>query len=217
MTRKRALLAEIGEEFNPLKYLLTARRMTVQELAQKAGLTKGTIYGWLKPCGMNKATVKSLRKVADVLGVNPTFFLDFDFKPQPFIFIRSSEITNEFRTPVIGHTKGNMSVSRHNLTVTTKAEDTEFWRRDGEAALYVAKGKLAFLYEHGRGSLKITKGEATIRCKVEILSEGDIAYIDSQHFHGIYLPSTSDPHRPRFWTEDNTPKTAVAILFQHHE
>lgn len=215
MARQRALQAKVGEEFNPLKHIMTRRRMTVEELAKRAGIAKGTIYGWLKPGGLGEVTIRSLRKVADVFGISPYYFIDAAFRPQPFTFVRSHQITCEIGQPVIGHTKGNVTISRHELTPADTAEYAELWRHDGEAALYVTEGKLLFLYEDSDGPMEITKSGVMIRCKIEILSEGDGVYIDSQHFHGIYLPDSRDPIWSTFCT-DGLPVEATAILFQYH-
>ncbi|MFN2197638.1 MAG: helix-turn-helix domain-containing protein [Anaerolineales bacterium] len=81
-----AISVDVGER---LRALRTQRRLSLRALAHKSGLSANALSNIER--GQTSATVSTLYKVADALGVSITAFFDNEEKGQEIVFRKASE------------------------------------------------------------------------------------------------------------------------------
>lgn len=162
--------AEIGKR---IKYHRTKRRLTLQDLADATGFSKGYLSKLEK--SEKAPPVSTLSTIAKVLGITTAVLLGEPRRKSPISFVKKDERVLIARSGnVFGHTYESIAYKypdRHMqpfvLTIPVKAKKKARFQHDSEELLFVLKGTMRFIYGDNE----------------YIVEEGDCVYFDGNVPH----------------------------------
>ena len=175
----KSVLKDLGIG-NKIKTLRQQKNITIQELSEKTGLSKGLISQVEND--QVSPPISTLLKIASALKTDLAhFFQEKDLNPKVTV-IRKNERLKSGRRGVKGielgysyeslaHTKINKHMEPFLVTFETKDSDNVImFSHEGEEFVFVLKGKLHFLSDNGDDI---------------ILNEGDSLYFEADIAHGF--------------------------------
>lgn len=162
--------SEIGKR---IKSYRTTRRLTLQDLADATGFSKGYLSKLEK--SEKAPPISTLSTIARVLDITTGVLLGEPIRKSPISFVKKHERIPIARTgTVFGHSYESIAYKypdRHMqpfvLTMPLKAKKKARFQHDSEEILFVLKGTMKFIY-----------GD-----KEFIVEEGDCVYFDGNVPH----------------------------------